>query len=88
MRTSYDVVVVGSGPNGLTAATMAARRGRSAIVFEANETIGGGLRSAALTEAGCAPGAMLVEMGPPNPEIRTVGSGGGYGGIYCFALQP
>lgn len=41
-----------------------------------------------LDEAGCAPGASLVEMGPPNPAIPTVGSGGGYGGIYCFALQP
>ena len=42
----------------------------------------------ALDEAGCAPGASLVEMGPPNPDIPTVGSGGGYGGIYCFAHTP
>jgi hypothetical protein len=42
----------------------------------------------ALDEAGCAPGASLVEMGPPNPLNPTVGSGGGYGGIYCFALTP
>jgi hypothetical protein len=42
----------------------------------------------ALNEAGCAPGAMLIEMGPPNPSNPTVGSGGGYGGIYCFALTP
>jgi hypothetical protein len=42
----------------------------------------------ALTEAGCAAGASLVEMGPPNPSNPTVGSGGGYGGIYCFALTP
>jgi hypothetical protein len=42
----------------------------------------------ALNEAGCAPGAMLIEMGPPNPNVPTVGSGGGYGGIYCFALMP
>jgi hypothetical protein len=42
----------------------------------------------ALDEAGCAPGVNLVEMGPPNPAIPTVGSGGGYGGIYCFALTP
>jgi len=42
----------------------------------------------ALTEAGCAAGASLVEMGPPDPSIPTVGSGGGYGGIYCFALMP
>jgi hypothetical protein len=41
-----------------------------------------------LDEAGCAPGASLVEMGPPNPANPTVGSGGGYGGIYCFALMP
>jgi hypothetical protein len=42
----------------------------------------------ALNEAGCAPGASLVEMGPPNRSNPTVGSGGGYGGIYCFALKP
>jgi hypothetical protein len=42
----------------------------------------------ALNEAGCAPGVSLVEMGPPDLRNRTVGSGGGYGAIYCFALTP
>lgn len=42
----------------------------------------------ALDEAGCAAGASLIEMGPPDPSMPTVGSGGGYGGIYCFALTP
>jgi hypothetical protein len=43
----------------------------------------------ALDEAGCAPGAFLVEAGPPGANgTRTVGDGGGYGGIYCFALIP
>jgi hypothetical protein len=42
----------------------------------------------ALNEAGCAPGASLVEMGGPRADNPTVGSGGGYGGIYCFALTP
>ena len=41
-----------------------------------------------LDEAGCAPGVSLIEMGSPDPHIKTVGSGGGYGGIYCFALSP
>ena len=42
----------------------------------------------ALTESGCAPGVSLIEMGPPDPNSNTVGSGGGYGGFYCFALIP
>ncbi|WP_437683411.1 hypothetical protein [Sorangium sp. So ce131] len=41
-----------------------------------------------LDESGCAPGVNLIEMGPPQENVPTVGSGGGYGGIYCFALTP
>jgi hypothetical protein len=41
-----------------------------------------------LDEAGCAPGVDLVEKGPPDPANPTVGSGGGYGAIYCLALRP
>jgi hypothetical protein len=41
-----------------------------------------------LIESGCAPGVSLIEMGPPDPSSNTVGSGGGYGGFYCFSLDP
>ena len=41
-----------------------------------------------LNESGCAPGVNLIEMGGPLPGSVTVGSGGGYGGFYCFALTP
>jgi hypothetical protein len=41
-----------------------------------------------LDEAGCRAGINLIEMGPPIPSIPTVGSGGGYGGFYCFAMEP
>jgi hypothetical protein len=41
-----------------------------------------------LTESGCKAGANLKEEGGPKDDAVTVGSGGGYGGFYCFALTP
>lgn len=36
---------------------------------------------------GCAPGVNLSQTGPGD-GTASVGGGGGYGGIYCFALTP
>ncbi len=47
-----DVVVVGAGPNGLAAALTCAEAGRSVLVLEAKDTVGGGCRSAELTLPG------------------------------------
>lgn len=47
-----DVVIVGAGPNGLTAAAVLSRAGLSVTVLEARETIGGGCRTESLTLPG------------------------------------
>ncbi len=48
----YDAVIVGAGPNGLAAAITLARAGRSVLVIEGKETVGGGTRSCELTLPG------------------------------------
>ena len=39
-------------------------------------------------EGGCGAGVNLAETGGSNPANPIVGSGGGYGGIYCLADTP
>ena len=51
-RKDYDAIVVGSGPNGLAAAIALQQKGCSVLLLEAKASIGGGMRSAALTLPG------------------------------------
>jgi phytoene dehydrogenase-like protein len=51
-KFAYDAVVVGAGPNGLSAAIRIAQAKLSVLVLEAKDCIGGGTRSAEVTLPG------------------------------------
>jgi phytoene dehydrogenase-like protein len=51
---NLDAVVVGAGPNGLTAASVLARAGLSVLVVEGSEHVGGGAQTQSLTLPGYA----------------------------------
>jgi len=70
----YDAVVVGAGPNGLAAAIVLARAGRSVLVREANAVVGGGVRSAKLTLPGFVHdlGSAIHPLAAGSPFFRTL----------------
>ncbi len=73
-RGVYDAVVVGSGPNGLAAAVELARNGRSVAVLEAEETIGGAVRSAEVTLPGFVHdlGSAIHPLGFASPFFKSL----------------
>ncbi len=73
-RNRYDAIIVGAGPNGLAAAITLARAGRSVLVLEGADTVGGGLRSAELTRPGFLhdPCSAFHPLGIASPLWRTL----------------
>lgn len=71
---SYDAVVIGSGPNGLSAAITLAQAGRRVLVIEGSDRIGGGTRTAELTLPGfqhdvC---SAIHPLGVVSPVFRSL----------------
>lgn len=71
----YDVVIVGAGPNGLTAGVWLAREGLSVLLLDAADEPGGGCRSAGLTLPGyvhdvC---SAVHPMGVLSPVFKYIG---------------
>jgi len=72
--STLDAIIVGAGPNGRAAAVTLARAGRSVLVLEAMETIGGGTRTAELTLPGfkhdvC---SAIHPLGVASPFFRSL----------------
>ncbi|WP_258177650.1 phytoene desaturase family protein, partial [Streptomyces solincola] len=74
MPSMLDAVVVGAGPNGLTAAAELARRGFSTAVFEARDTVGGGARTEELTLPGFRhdPCSAVHPLGIASPAFNAM----------------
>lgn len=49
LEKKYDIVIIGSGPNGLSAGTYLAQKGLKVLILEASARAGGGMRTSPLT---------------------------------------
>jgi phytoene dehydrogenase-like protein len=73
-QVDRDVIVVGAGPNGLSAAVVLARAGLSVRVIDRNATPGGGARTAALELPGFAHDlcSTVHPLGAASPLFRAL----------------
>ncbi len=73
-RSAYDAIVVGSGPNGFSAAITLVQAGLTVAIVEAQNTIGGGVRSDELTLPGFIhdPCAAIFPLSRASPFLNSL----------------
>lgn len=74
MEIKHDIVIIGSGPNGLSAGILLAEKGLKVLIVEAADSPGGGMRTAELTLSGfrhdvC---SAVHPMGYLSPYFKTL----------------
>lgn len=74
IKSNYDAIVIGSGPNGLSAAIRLAQEGWKVSVLEAAEEIGGGTRTLEMTRPGFAHDicSAVHPMGVISPFFKSL----------------
>lgn len=74
LGAGYDAVIVGAGPNGLTAAATLAVRGKRVLVLESGSTVGGAVASAPLTRPGFTHdvGSTIHALGAASPAFQAL----------------
>lgn len=75
MKTDYDVIVVGSGAGGLTAAVALAQAGKRVLVCEQHEVPGGWTHSFTLNGYRFSPGVHYIGDLQPGGNLRAIYEG-------------
>lgn len=74
MSNKYDAIIIGSGPNGLSAAIRLQQLGLKTAVYEQAATLGGAVKTEAATLPGFQHdmGAAILPLGLASPFFRTL----------------
>src|SRR5436190_6681903 len=83
---TVDAVVIGAGPNGLVAANALVDAGWDVVVLEANDVVGGAVRSAEVTAPGFSTDlfSAFYPLAAGSPVIRDLDLAD-HGLVWCHA---